>query len=139
MIAIGKFKTCMLVMKNPKLNLRKLLRFSPAGIEKKYMIGNKMKFHIVQTTHALVMATRRIEEPIIANNLPKARNSCVVAAHAANSIPARLESSNQDQPVKEIGKAPMLPSVILACATTIMPQRKIDRSAAAVFGILPKK
>mmetsp|Transcript_9513 Transcript_9513/g.15755 ORF Transcript_9513/g.15755 Transcript_9513/m.15755 type:complete len:107 (+) Transcript_9513:707-1027(+) len=106
----------MLVMKKEKLNLIKLLLFSRwlAGIEKKYMIGSKMKFHTVQTTHAFVTATKRIEEPIVAKNFPKARNLCVVAAHAANSIPARRESNNQDQPVKEIGKAPMLPRVNFA-------------------------
>ena len=70
---IGKLSKWIFVMKNPKLNLRKFCRFSPGGMDLKYMIGNRMKFHIVHTTHAFVTATSLIEEPIIASLDAKCR------------------------------------------------------------------
>ena len=59
------------LLKNPKLNLRKLVRFSPFGIDLKYMIGNRIKFQIKHTTHAFVIETNRMDDPNVANFVAK--------------------------------------------------------------------
>ena len=88
-------------LKNPKLNFRKFRRLSPSfGIDTKYMIGKRMKFHIVQTTNALVNVTSRIEDPRVAIFVA----SCILLyldanTQAKHSNPARDVNSIQDHPV----------------------------------------
>jgi hypothetical protein len=100
-------------MKKPKLNLRKLRRFSPAGNEMKYIIGNRTKFQMVQTTVAFVIATSLNEEPNVANII-EMRLYLSYMIHAPNSNPARDVNSIQDHPVNEMKNAATLCIVILA-------------------------
>ncbi len=72
-----------------------------------------MKFQIVQTTQAFVIATNRIDDPIVAKVDAICIWSFVKATQAMSSSPARDASKNQDHPVNEIGNAPREPSFIL--------------------------
>ena len=100
--ANGKLSRWILVMVNPKLNFRNFLLFSRVGMNVKQLIGTRMKFHMVQTTDALMIVTSRIDEPTIANLEAKSLLSCVAATHAMNSSPARHVSNNQDHPVNDM-------------------------------------
>lgn len=65
--ANGKFSTCIEVMKKEQLNFRKFRLFSPAGMDLKYTMGNRIKFQTVQTTNAFAIAANRIDEPMVAS------------------------------------------------------------------------
>ena len=90
---------------------------------------------MVKVTQALVMTTSLIDDPIVAN--VDARIAClfVAAAHVMNSSPARDVSNIQDQPVNDIGNAPMEPSFIFAMIMTNTPQTKMNKSMAVALGI----
>jgi hypothetical protein len=52
-----------------------------------------------------------------------------------NSNPARAVSNIHDQPVNDMGNAPMEPSFIFAIITTNMPHVKMNKSIAVDLGI----
>lgn len=98
-------------------------------------MGTRIKFQMVQTTQAFVIATNRMDEPIVASFAANWLLLRVAAAHAINSRPARDVINNQDHPVNEMGKALILPNDIFAWITTIMPQAKTNESMAVSRGI----
>mmetsp|Transcript_2388 Transcript_2388/g.5510 ORF Transcript_2388/g.5510 Transcript_2388/m.5510 type:complete len:102 (-) Transcript_2388:370-675(-) len=101
-------------MKKPKLNFRKRCRLSPLGIETKVMMGSKRKFHIVNTTQALVITASRMDDPITASVVDRLFIPREIDSHDPNSKKARNVSRIQLHPVKEMGNAAMLCRVTFA-------------------------
>ena len=95
-------------------------------------------FSLVNTTHALLIVTRRILDPNVANVDANSVYLFTYAVHAMNSNPARNVSNIHDQPVNDMGNAPMEPSFIFATITTKIPHMKMNKSIAVDLGIPPK-